>query len=133
MSVHSASRIARSAPHRKTPSMLPATVWRAAMRGLAGRLLAGHAGSVMADGEDRPDPLLQHLFRRLEVVELHNHSRGHAGADEEGVSQFVVAGGPIEDDQPLGDDIGEAGRAALGKRMGWMGHQGQLIVVERDY
>ena len=65
------------------------------------------------DREDRQQrhaqALFQHLFRRLEVVELHNHPGRGPGADEQGLCQFVVAGGPFEHDQTLGDHVGEAG------------------------
>ena len=75
---------------------------------------------------------LYHLFRGLDVVELHHAAGLHAGGQESRLRDLVVAGSAVEHDHLLTADIAHLHVRPARKGVAGSHHQHQLLLVEGD-
>src|SRR5947209_6858729 len=73
---------------------------------------------------------LDHLFGRLDGVELHQAAEAHSGRKKRSLRDLVVAGRAVEHDQLLRGHLGHRDVGELGERMIWRAHQDQVLGVE---
>src|SRR5919109_519099 len=77
------------------------------------------------------EPLLDHLLRGVDVVELHDAARDGAGTAEELVRQPVIARRAVEEDQLHVADLLGADRLLLGEAVLRVDDENEVVLVER--
>ena len=98
----------------------------------------GHKAAVGELPRDRrlreegdAESLLHHLFRGVDVVELHDAARCHSRFTEERAREPVVARGAVEEDELRLGDLRDRDVRACGERMRRVGDQDERLLVER--
>ncbi len=79
-----------------------------------------------------PRPVLDHLLRRVDVVELHHAARHDAGLAKERARQDEVARGAVEEDQPLGRRARRRRSRARPRSGARVDDEHDLVLVERQ-
>src|SRR3989442_4539692 len=73
---------------------------------------------------------LDHLFGRLDGVELHQAAEAHSGRKKRSLRDLVVAGRAVEHDQLLRGHLGHRDVGELGQRMIWSADEIKVSGVE---
>jgi len=82
--------------------------------------------------ERHPEPLLDHLLRGVDVVQLHDAGRRHSSGPEERAGELVIARCTVEEDDLLVRDLLEPDATGTGEGMGGIGDEDQPVLIERD-